>query len=475
MQIHSLAYAASPAPLFENLLDLPGAVLLQSGDRRHYQSRYDLMSAEPSHSVHYHHGKLRFGEQLVATNDPLGGLNRALERLPRPTSPVTGVPFTQGFIGLFGYPLHQNLERHHPAPPDPTSLPALVGGYYDWSLVTDHYAKTTTLYSHCGKRQTQALLARVQSASKHLPRSATSYTGALEPFAPSSSDADYASAFARIQEYILAGDCYQANLARHWQARIDPEDGWPLYQQLQQAQGGAFSAYLKHDAGCVLSLSPERLALANPRHDHTAIETCPIKGTAPRSAAPGADRWRAQQLQASIKNRAENVMIVDLLRNDLGRLARIGSVRVRQLFELVSLPNVHHLVSTISAEIGRENSNLDILRALLPGGSITGAPKLRAVDIINTVEPVGRSAYCGSLGYIDASGRMDMNITIRTLVLEPNGNLHLWGGGAIVADSDCDAEAREITHKIGRLMQVVNEGLDPNAQMPKCPNARKVS
>lgn len=452
MQIHSLSYAPDPTALFESLAGLPGAVLLQSGNRRHYQSRYDILSADPLHSLSFASGHWRFGVDECSSVDPLGALDRALATMPGLPATPAGVPFSAGFIGLFGYSLHQYLERQSQAPRDPTQLPELLGGYYDWSVVTDHYCRTTTLFSHRSAAQTAQLLALLLDSKAANP----SFRGALSPFQPSSTDADYARAFETIQAYIRAGDCYQANLARHYQARIRPEEGWALYKHLQSIQGSAFSAYLSHPLGSVLSLSPERLALRTNQGSRGQVETCPIKGTAPRLADPLADQARAARLVASEKNRAENLMIVDLLRNDLGRIANIGSVRTRTLFELVTLPNVHHLVSTISAEIPGHMSNIELLRSLLPGGSITGAPKIRAIDIINEVEARGRAAYCGSLGYIDHSGRMDMNIAIRTLALDPSGELHLWGGGAIVADSELQTEAEEIDHKIGALLRGVD-------------------
>lgn len=452
MQVFTLPYAPDPLPLFAPVAQRHGATLLQSGNRRHYQSRYDIFSAEPIADVSFERGVLSVGPKRIPTDDPLSALDDALKALPQFPEPPSGVPFTGGFIGLFGYPLHQTLERHRPPPADPTQLPPLTGGYFDWAVVTDHYRRLTCLYSHRNQEATQELLDLLIQQ----PASTTDeFSGALAPFQPTSSAAHYEAAFEKIQNYIHAGDCYQTNLARHYKARVNPAEGWALYRRLQGIQGGAFSAYLSHPRGAILSLSPERLALRTMSRTGSTVETCPIKGTAPRLLDPALDAARAARLIASEKNRAENLMIVDLLRNDLGRIASIGSVTVRNLFELVSLPNVHHLVSTITASMPAEVSALDVMRALLPGGSITGAPKIAATDIINEVEAVGRSAYCGSIGYIASGGRMDMNIAIRTLVLEGDGSLHLWGGGAIVADSEVDAEAREIDHKIGSLMRAI--------------------
>jgi para-aminobenzoate synthetase component 1 len=206
------------------------------------------------------------------------------------------------------------------------------------------------------------------------------------------------------------------------------------------------------DDKAVLSLSPERfLDVRDGR-----VETRPIKGTRARGATPQEDRALAQALIESAKDRAENVMIVDLLRNDLSRVCTPGSVRVPQLCGLESYANVHHLVSVVTGELSAGHSPLDLLAAAFPGGSITGAPKVRAMQIIDELEPSRRSVYCGSLGYVDVRGHMDTSIAIRTAVAD-NGQLHLWGGGGLVADSEEQAEYRETLDKISRLMEALTD------------------
>ena len=271
------------------------------------------------------------------------------------------------------------------------------------------------------------------------------------PFEAELSHDDYLERFEAVQRYIHAGDCYQINLAQRFSAPY-AGDLWAAYRRLRRATPTPFAGYLAWatDQGeqAILSLSPERFL----RCLGDQIEARPIKGTRPRGATPEEDRRLAMALEASLKDRAENVMIVDLLRNDLGRVCRPGSVRVPQLCGLESYANVHHLVSVVTGELAAERHPLDRLAAAFPGGSITGAPKVRAMQIIDELEPCRRSAYCGSLGYVDVRGHMDTSIAIRTAVAD-RGRLHLWGGGGLVADSLGEEEYAETLDKIRHLMR----------------------
>ncbi|WMR32327.1 anthranilate synthase component I family protein, partial [Metapseudomonas otitidis] len=204
------------------------------------------------------------------------------------------------------------------------------------------------------------------------------------------------------------------------------------------------------EAGAIVSLSPERFI----RLSQGQVETRPIKGTRPRGLTPDEDLAQADDLLGSPKDRAENLMIVDLLRNDLGRSCRIGSVRVPELFALESYPNVHHLVSAVRGELAEGKDALDLLAGSFPGGSITGAPKIRAMEIIDELEPTRRSIYCGSLLYLDVRGEMDSSIAIRTLLVK-DGQASCWGGGGIVADSDWQAEYRESITKVQVLLRTL--------------------
>jgi para-aminobenzoate synthetase component 1 len=263
------------------------------------------------------------------------------------------------------------------------------------------------------------------------------------------SRAEYDTAFNTIQGYIQAGDCYQINLAQRFSTDYRGEP-WAAYLRLRKAAAAPFSAFIKTADSSLMSLSPERFIQSR----NQRVNTAPIKGTIGRGRNRKEDEAMAQQLLNSTKDRAENLMIVDLLRNDLGKSCLPGTIEVDELFELQSFETVHHLVSSISGQLRDGIDPLDLLSSCFPGGSITGAPKIRAMEIIEELEPHRRSAYCGAIGYISCDGQMDTNIAIRSLVC--NGQrIHCWAGGGIVADSNADSEYRECMTKIEKLLAVL--------------------
>jgi para-aminobenzoate synthetase component 1 len=256
-------------------------------------------------------------------------------------------------------------------------------------------------------------------------------------------DARFLEGVRAIQRWIRAGDVYQVNLARRVElSPLGRDLPAALYAHLTARAGAPFSAYLDAGDFRVVSNSPERFL----RVQGERVESCPIKGTRPRGALPEEDRWRAKDLLASEKDRAEHVMIVDLARNDLGRVCRTGSVRVERLAELRSYATVHHMVSSVQGRLCEPGDSVGLLRATFPGGSITGAPKIRAMEIIEALEPVRRGIYTGSIGWLDAAGGLDLSIAIRTAVARDDA-LYLHLGGGIVADSSPEEELRETEHK----------------------------
>lgn len=257
----------------------------------------------------------------------------------------------------------------------------------------------------------------------------------------------YGKKFRQVQEYLHSGDCYQVNLAQRFQATYSGDE-WQAFVKLNQANRAPFSAFLRLEQGAILSLSPERFILC----DGGEIQTRPIKGTLPRLPSPQEDSKQAEKLANSPKDRAENLMIVDLMRNDIGRVAVPGSVKVPELFVVEPFPAVHHLVSTITARLPEQLHASDLLRAAFPGGSITGAPKVRAMEIIDELEPQRRNAWCGSIGYLSFCGNMDTSITIRTLTAV-NGKIYCSAGGGIVADSLEEAEYQETFDKVNKILR----------------------
>ena len=325
-------------------------------------------------------------------------------------------------------------------------------GIYLWTLVVDHQRRSCELRMHPRYCATidQTLIAIEQALS----RTATTdpATFCLEsPLVNRSTFAEYQDAFAEIKSRIDSGDCYQVNLTQGFTAR---GRGEPLeaYLKLRRATTAPFSAYIDWNSGALLSLSPERFVSLK----KGAVLTQPIKGTRARGESSDEDRRLARELAASEKDQAENLMIVDLLRNDLGRVCEIGSIKVNQLFSIESFSNVHHMVSDVAGRLLSGKDALELLSSCYPGGSITGAPKLAAMKIIQEVEHEARRVYCGTVFYLGADGSFDSSITIRSLLWEAGG-LSCWAGGGIVADSDCEQEYQECFDKISNIFSVLAE------------------
>lgn len=281
------------------------------------------------------------------------------------------------------------------------------------------------------------------------------------PFRPKQTATDYKANVDTVKRYIQAGDCYQVNLSQEFNGRYKG-NSWDAYKALTKAHPTPFSAFLRQREADVLSISPERFLSIN----QNIIKTSPIKGTRARGKTATEDQALAEELKHSEKDRAENLMIVDLLRNDLGLHAEPGTVKVEGLFELESFRNVHHLVSHIKATLRSEVTPLRALLAAFPGGSITGAPKIRAMEIIRELEPHWRGPYCGSIFYYGLDGTLDSNIAIRTMLCEneqtdesgeEHGTIRCWGGGGIVADSDPESEYQETLTKVKPLMDFLEK------------------
>ncbi|WP_299592570.1 aminodeoxychorismate synthase component I [uncultured Microbulbifer sp.] len=438
MQIVSLPYSRNAGAAFAALADLPCPVWLDSGQPVARGGRFDILSADPVCNL-----ALTAAEQA-----PFEALDDLLCELA-PQEVDQQLPFCGGAIGYAGYELGATAN-FLPADTRDTPLPAGHFGLYTWALIIDHQLQAAHLVFHpaCTEVQKRDLTARFR-ALKWESAPQTEAFKLSGGFRHEFGADEYQVQIQRILDYIRAGDIYQANFTQRFQAQYS---GTPLtaYLALREVAAGPFSAFLSMPQGDILSLSPERFILA----DGNFLQTEPIKGTAPRSEDATRDSELANALAASRKDRAENLMIVDLLRNDFGKICERGSVRVPNLFELQSFANVHHLVSTITGQIPDDLEFAQVLEATFPGGSITGAPKRRAMQIIRELERSPRGVYCGSIGYISSCGRADSNIAIRTLTAS-NGNIHCAAGGGIVADSDPAAEHRECLDKVRVLMETL--------------------
>jgi para-aminobenzoate synthetase component 1 len=429
----TLPWRADAAEFWFALLShLPFAMLLHSGHADHPYSRFDILVADPV--------KTLTTDDLSPTDDPLKQLQQEINALGLSATPNPDLPFQGGALGLFGYDLGRRFETLPDLAKDDIPLPDMAVGLYDWALIVDHRRQVVSLLSHT---DVNARLAWLEALEPETPGDFKLTSG----WHANMTEKEYAEKFTRVQAYLQSGDCYQVNLAQRFQATYQGDE-WQAFSRLNASNRAPFSAFVRLPRGAILSLSPERfIHLAN-----GIIQTRPIKGTLPRLADPDADRQQAEKLAASPKDRAENLMIVDLMRNDIGRVAVPGSVRVPELFVVEPFPAVHHLVSTVTAQLPASRTACDLLRAAFPGGSITGAPKVRAMEIIDELEPHRRNAWCGSIGYVSLCGTMDTSITIRTLTA-CDGNLYCSAGGGIVADSQVDAEYQETFDKVNRILQ----------------------
>ncbi|MDT8309977.1 MAG: aminodeoxychorismate synthase component I [Methylophaga sp.] len=445
-----LPYLPDSAAYFEQIRDLPWPVMLDSAGLTEHSSRFDIISADPFISLQTEgqHTEICFRDASTqnSSDDPFALLQSQLARFPA----VSGdLPFTGGAIGYFAYDLGRRIESLPALATNAEQLPEMAVGIYDWVLLIDHQAQRCQLLSHDFDPHTQKIWPELIHRFQQLKPLKTQFKvqGELQC---NLDNASYTKAFQRIQHYIREGDCYQVNLAKRFEINAEG-DPWIAYRQLRTHNAAPFSAFLDTPKASILSSSPERLlSVCDGR-----IETKPIKGTRPRDLINAAqDAQNAVDLQNSLKDRAENLMIVDLLRNDLGKVCVPGSIRVPKVFALESFATVHHLVSTVTGELAPEQSAVSLLRACFPGGSITGAPKLRAMQIIEELEPHRRGVYCGSIAYIGFDGNMDSNITIRTLVFNQN-KLRFWAGGGIVADSECAAEHQEVLDKAAAMLDLI--------------------
>jgi para-aminobenzoate synthetase component I len=489
--VDNLGAAGDPLEVAARFLDLPFLLFLDSatgataGGEAHQLGRYSFLAADPVRVIRSKGRRTEVGspgEPWTALEaDPLVTIRELLAEFP--ADPVPGLPpFQGGAAGYIGYDYGAVLERLPAARHDDLAIPDVILGLYDWVIAWDHRVQTAWIVStglpETGERRRaraeqrlEMVRERIRGAARPAPHRRPAAGPAPAPEAPSYpvlgvmgteslglrstfTHRGYLDAVTRVRDYIVAGDIFQANLSQRFHAPLT-EPPFELYARLRQGNPAAFAAYLDVGGLAVLSASPERFLRLEP--NSRQVETRPIKGTRPRGLGPMHDAALGRALSESGKDRAENVMIVDLLRNDLSRVCRPGTVRVPELFALERHPTVHHLVSTVVGELAPGCDAIDLLRATFPGGSITGAPKVRAMEIIAELEPTRRGVYCGSVGYISVTGAMDTSIVIRTY-LALRGRVYFQAGGGIVADSDPELEYRETLDKAHALIGALRRG-----------------
>ncbi|MEM0910734.1 MAG: aminodeoxychorismate synthase component I [Pseudomonadota bacterium] len=486
--------ARSPIELFERIHHLPHAVLLDAcntGENSHFTKRssekkssdineakvtFTIMSHSPVITVQFKNGLTsltnisktmvvakgtdkhadksdkendgtyeRYNQQTQSIFQYLSDLQKQLVQQVKGI-PETTLPFLCGWMGAFGYDLNIHTDAIDNMGAEEYELPDVSVGFYANSIIFDH-AEKQFFWVSLENEQPDWLGAFYQNPPPQGDFQLST------PWRSNLTEQEYTTNIARIKQYLTDGDCYQVNFAQRFIANYAGSE-FGAYKRLREANQAPFSAYLKVDESVIMSVSPERfLSVTNGE-----VETKPIKGTISRHKDTDIDVQLANELRHSEKDRAENLMIVDLLRNDLSKHCRPFSVSVPKLFELESYPAVHHLVSTVIGQLKENASTFDLLGGAFPGGSITGCPKVRAMQIISELEPNKRSIYCGSIGYIGIRDDMDINICIRTVLAE-NGLLFCWAGGGIVIDSDAALEYQETQDKVAKILPVLEQTL----------------
>ncbi|MBB40939.1 MULTISPECIES: anthranilate synthase component I family protein [Hyphomonas] len=439
-----------PAELAPRLFGWPGFVWLDSASSGHGQGRYSYISANPI-------SRFRWGDGDFA--EEFGGAFRAWRNRFRASVIAGGAPFQGGAIGYMSYDAAKiwmrDFRSRHPDSADDTIEFAL----YDTVMAFDHFERRLTIYSAGlpgpdkapDKALAQQRIRAFAEVVEHQDDQSKEIIESSTDWSLSSDQAKYVDHVAAVREAILDGEIYQANIASLWVRKAPSQtSAFHDYLELRKQTQAPFSAFGTFAGRTLSSLSPERLVSMTSEGN---VRAEPIKGTARRSTDPERDRDIARALARSEKDRAENIMIVDLLRNDLSRVCQPESVIVSRLCDLEKLPNLHHLVSTIEGQLAPACDVLDLLGAVFPGGSVTGAPKLRAMEIIDALEPAARGAFCGSFGYLGFDDACDFNIMIRTIDHLPDGDRY-WSGAGLTLLSDAEAEWAEVQLKAERILSL---------------------
>jgi len=449
--------------IFEIFRERPFSFFLDSGMDPGKLGRYSFMGSDPFLVLQSRGDGVSLnmdGEEEIRQGNPFDIVAELMElySLDGNSAPV---PLVGGAVGYFSYDLCHFIERLPATAIDDLQLPECYLAFYDSVIVVDHLEGRVFLASSGFPELEESQ--RIKKAGERLKETRDRISNnhmllvaGTSPLAEgitlkgNFSREEYIAAVATAREYIRAGDIFQVNLSQRFDVELSIPP-YELYRKLRSINPAPFASYLGFEGVSIVGASPERfLKVSGDR-----VETRPIKGTRPREKSPQKDKALAKELLSSVKDRAENIMIVDLLRNDIGRVCRYGTVQVTELAILETYPTVFHLTSTVVGRLWPGKGRIDLLKATFPGGSITGAPKVRAMEIIDEMEPTRRSVYTGSIGYLSFSGDMDINIVIRTILVKGE-RAYFQVGGGIVYDSEPEAEYLETLDKARALMQALN-------------------
>jgi len=452
-----LAPSLSVSAACDAFADLPYLALLDSALPHPVLGRFSYLAADPFLVLRSKGTSMELvsgdGTQHLE-GDPFAVL-QSLLRQYRLKSVHDLPPFQGGAIGHFAYELSHHLEHLPRNAADDLGLPEMAVAFYDWLIAWDHATNSVwaivTGLPDGDSRQAQERLSWIEERLQNAPLTSTSQalSIAASNLRSNFTRAQYIEAVKAVKEYLYQGDVYQVNISQRFEASISSSP-WDLYLRLRRVNPAPFAAYLRYPEVAVLSASPEEFL----RLENGVVTTRPMKGTRPRGKDTEDDRRLAAELLASEKDHAENLMIVDLMRNDLGKVCEIGSVQVPEMFIVEKYAKVFQMVSTVQGKLRPSLDAVDLLRACFPGGSVTGAPKIRAMEIIDELEPTQRSVYCGAIGYIGFDGTMRTAVPIRIMLVKDN-HVYFQVGGGIVADSDPDAEYEETMDKARGSMEAL--------------------
>jgi len=469
----TLANNITPLDLFTPLAKMPWAMWLDSGQSDHIDACFDILVWQPEVTLCTQGEKTRIhqvsaNKTQLSEEDPLSLLEKVQQQVLTALAPAEltptkqNLPFLGGALGYFAYDLGRRFEKLPVQAEQDINVPDMAVGIYSQAVVFEH--KSQQFFLVCPQERRSELecflheAITLNSANTFIENQPSTDFALTSSWQSNMNKASYVEKFEQVQKYLLNGDCYQINLAQRFSANYQGDE-FQAYCALRKENRAPFSAFIRLESAAILSVSPERfLQLSQGK-----VQSKPIKGTMPRSHDKVQDKQNSVILKHSNKDRAENVMIVDLLRNDLAKVCKPNSVVVPTLFDIESFPAVHHLVSTVEGQLADNYNANDLLRGAFPGGSITGAPKIRAMEIIEQLEPHRRSVYCGSIGYISNCGTMDTSITIRTLIAEKaaskqvKNQLYCWAGGGLVADSTANSEYQETYDKVQRILPVLSK------------------
>ena len=445
----------TPVSAFLKLRGDGPAFLLESAEQGNRFGRWSFIGIKPRALITLKDGELSFSGEPRDFDDPYRALAADLEQyVPAELPELELPPFTGGAVGLFGYDLVRWVEPRLGDPnPDPVGLPDMAVTITGALVAFDHFKHRVTLIANifiddstdvdAAYAEAEATIAELRSRLAAAPPPTETAPAEIEEFESNIGDEGYADAVERVKEYVRAGDAYQVVPSQRWSGPC-PADPFSIYRGIRAINPSPYMYFLEFDDFHIAGASPEPLVKVTGRH----AEYRPIAGTRPRGESPSADAALSEDLLADEKERAEHVMLVDLGRNDLGQVCEYGSVKVDDLMRVETFSHVLHIVSSISGTLREGESSIELLRSCLPAGTLSGAPKVRAMEIVDELEPVKRGAYAGAVGYVDFGGNLDTCIVIRTVVIK-DGVAHIQAGGGIVADSDPQTEVAE-THAKSR-------------------------